>query len=72
MAQQAKSSSFLPHHHGEKPTYEKKQRHPESMNKHQGNEIEYRLIHILNRPYRSGQEGEQTMKQNTKQHRVSP
>jgi hypothetical protein len=28
------------------------------MNKHQGNEIEYRLIHILNRPYRSGQEGE--------------
>ena len=58
MEQQAKSSSFLPHHHGEKPTYEKKQRHPESMNEHQGNVIKFRLIDILNRPYGDWQEGE--------------
>ena len=42
------------------------------MNKHQGNVIKFRLFHILNRPYRSGEEGEESMKQDTKEHRKSP
>ena len=58
MSQQAESSSFLPHHHREKPADEKKQRHPKSMNEHQGNVIEFRLIDILNRPYGDRKERE--------------
>ena len=38
------------------------------MNKQQGNEIDLRLIDILNRPYRGWQKGEQAMQNDAKEH----
>ena len=42
------------------------------MNEHQGNEIEFRLITVLNRPYRCRYEGEQSMKRDTEEHGKGP
>ena len=42
------------------------------MNEHQGNEIEFRLITVLNRPYRCRDEGEQSMKRDTEEHGKGP